>query len=204
MRNHAGLVALTLAGLASVAGLGAADDIALEIRAIRAVEAEGRGNKEATLSWRKLAREPARALPEILAALDGANPIAANYIRSAVETIAQRELDDGGKLPAAELEAFVRDAQHDPRAAGGWRTNCSLAGVDPSTPDRIIPEMLNDPSVEFRRDAVARLLTQAPRQLAAGRQDEARQTLARALAGALDRRSGAGHQERARSSRRKG
>jgi hypothetical protein len=184
MRNHAGLVALTLAALASSTGLGAAADIAPETRAIRAVEAEGRGNKEATLAWRKLAREPARALPEILAALDGANPIAANYLRSAVETIAQRELDDGGKLPAAELEKFVRDTHHDPR--GRRLAYELLAGVDPSAPNRIIPGMLNDPSVEFRRDAVARLLAEAPRQLAAGRQDEARRSLARALSGARD------------------
>src|SRR5712691_6138270 len=115
MRHNAGLLTLTLAALVAWTELGAADDIAPEIRVIRAVAAEGRGNKEATLALRKLARQPARALPAILAALDGANPIAANYLRSAVETIAQREIEDGGKLPAAELEKFVRDTRHDPR-----------------------------------------------------------------------------------------
>jgi hypothetical protein len=184
MRNYAGLMALTLAALVSWTELGAADDIAPEIRAIRAVEAEGRGNKEATLAWRKLARQPARALPEILTALDGANPIAVNYLRSAVETVAQRELEDGGKLPAAELEKFVRDTRHDPR--GRRLAYELLAGVDPSAPDRIIPGMLNDPSIEFRRDAVGRLIEEAPRQLAAGRQEEARQSLTRALSGARD------------------
>src|SRR5258708_16753795 len=183
MRYSAGLFVL-VGLLSSSTGLGAADDVAPEIRVIRAVEAEGRGNKEATLAWRKLARQPARALPAILAALDGANPIAANYLRSAVETIAQRELEDGGKLPAAELEKFVRDTRHDPR--GRRLAYELLAGVEPSAPRRIIPQMPNDPSIEFRRDAVARLLEQAPRQLAAGREEEARRSLARALSGARD------------------
>jgi hypothetical protein len=184
MRHQAGFVVVTVAALMSPTGLGAAEDIAAEIRAIRAVEAEGRGNKEANLAWRKLSRQPARVTPEILAALDGANPIAANYLRSAVETIAQRELENGGKLPAAELEKFMRDTRHDPR--GRRLAYELLARVDPSAPDRIIPGMLNDPSVEFRRDAVARLIEEAAQELAAGRQDEARKLLARALSGARD------------------
>ena len=52
------------------------------------------------------------------------------------------------------LDEFVRDTRHDPR---GRRLAYELiAKVDPSAPDRIIPGMLDDPSVEFRRDAVAR------------------------------------------------
>ena len=36
-----------------------------------------------------------------------------------------------------------------------------LAGVDRFAPDRLIPNMLDDPSLEMRRDAVARLIAQA-------------------------------------------
>ena len=184
MRSIAGNSALILAVLAWQVPSQAADDLAPQIRAIRAIESEGRCSKDAALAWRDLARQPARALPEVLAALDGANPIAANYFRSAVETIAQRELDGGGKLPVAELEKFVRDTRHD--ACGRRLAYELLAGVDATAAGRIIPGMLNDPSIEFRRDAVARLLEQAPRDLAAGRQDEARAVLSRALSGARD------------------
>jgi hypothetical protein len=160
------------------------DELAGPLREIRAVAAEGNGNKEAGLAWRALVKNRAQSLPEILEAFDDANPLAANYLRSAVETIAQRELEAGGKLPAAELESFVRDTNRDPR--GRRLAYELLVGVDPAAPDRLIPGMLHDPGVAFRRDAVARLTEQAPLRLAAGEKEEARKLLVEALSGARD------------------
>lgn len=161
-----------------------ATEIGDQIVLIRAVAAEGRGSENALRAWRELVRNKAQALPEILAALDGANPIAANYLRSAVETIAQREVDAGGQLPAADLEKFIRDTKHDPRARR--LAYEILIGVDPAAPERIIPGMLNDPSGEFRRDAVARLMEQVPQRLAASDETGARKLLKEAMAGARD------------------
>ena len=42
-------------------------------------------------------------LPQILTALDGAGPLAANWLRAAVDTIAERQLESSGELPAVEL-----------------------------------------------------------------------------------------------------
>jgi hypothetical protein len=159
-------------------------ELAGQLRTIRAVAAEGDGNKEAGLAWRELVKSPAKALPEILAAFDEANPLAANYLRSAVETISQREIDKGSNLPAADLEKFIGDTKRDPRARR--LAYELLAGVDPTAADRIIPGMLNDSSVEFRRDAVARLLEQAPKRLATGDKDGTRMLLVEALSGARD------------------
>src|SRR5579859_8139225 len=92
-----------------------ADDVADALRTIRSVAAEGSGNKEASAAWRELVKSSAQALPAILAAFDDANPLAVNYLRSAVETVAQRELEKGGTMPTAALEKFVRDTRHDPR-----------------------------------------------------------------------------------------
>jgi hypothetical protein len=175
---------LIAAVVAFVARAAPQDELAKNLQTIRAVAAEGDGNKEAALAWRALVKSAARDIPEILAAFDEANPLAVNYLRSAVETIVQRELDKGGKLPGADLEKFIGDTKHDPRAR---RLAYELiAGVDPAAAERIIPGMLNDPSVEFRRDAVARLLEQAPRRLAAGEKDAARKLLVEALTGARD------------------
>ncbi|MGE5193142.1 MAG: hypothetical protein ACM3U2_11660, partial [Deltaproteobacteria bacterium] len=154
------------------------------LHTIRAVAAEGNGSKEAAQAWRELVKSRAQALPEIFSAFDDANPLAANYLRSAIETIVQRELDKGGKLPAEDLERFVRDTKRDPR--GRRLAYELLAGVDPSAPDRLIPGMLNDPGIEFRRDAVARLVERASKQLAAGDKDDARRLLVEALSGARD------------------
>src|SRR5437868_14206911 len=152
-------------------------DIAAAVRTIRAVESEGRGNKEATTAWRELAQCKAADLPVIFRAFDGANPLAANYLRSAVETIAQRTLDAGQKLPAAELETFLLDTKHDPR---GRRLAFELlARADPQAPDRIIPRMIDDPSVELRRDAVARLIDAATKLLAGEKVSDATKNDAR-------------------------
>lgn len=170
-----------VAGLAVVA---AAGDLEKPLQAIRDVAAEGRGNKEAQAAWRELATAKARALPEILAALDGANPLAANYLRGAVETIAQREREAGRQLPVAELEKFILDTKHDPR---GRRLAFELlAGVDALAPDRLIPGLLHDPSVEFRRDAVDRLIEKSSQLTADGKPAESKMILTEALTGARD------------------
>ena len=138
---------------------------------LRAVGPNGVGHREATAAWSELARADADKLPEILAGLDGAGPLAANWIRTAVDAIAERQLQQGRTLPAAELEKFVLDKQRDPRArrlAYEW-----LVRVDASAKDRLIPGMLDDPSWEMRRDAVARLIDQAGRDAQAKRTAEA-------------------------------
>jgi hypothetical protein len=168
----------------AVASFATAADIEQQIRAIRAVAPEGRGNQEASAAWRELVRHKAESLPEILAAFDDANPIAVNYLRSAVETIAQRAVEKGESLPVARLEEFIGDTKHDPRSRR--LAYEMLVGVDPSTADRIIPGMLHDPSVEFRRDAVARLIEQASKPLNSGNKDEVRELLADALDAARD------------------
>jgi hypothetical protein len=148
-----------------------------------AVGDKGRGNAEAAKAWREVVQSDAATLPDLLVALNGASPLAANWIRGAIDAIAQRELDRG-KLPTAALEEFVLDTSHAPRArrlAYEW-----LARADKTTPDRLIPGMLNDPSTEFRRDAVARLLAEAgktPESDTAAR----RALYQKALAGARDK-----------------
>lgn len=154
------------------------------VKTIKAVGSEAKGNKEAAKAWKQLAAGDSSSIPAILGALDDANPLAANYLRNAVETIAQRELKQGGTLPTAELEAFVHETRHEPRAR---RLAFELlARVDKTAPERLIPGMLNDPSVELRRDAVQRLITVGTEQLGKDKKEDAKSTLAAALAGARD------------------
>jgi hypothetical protein len=119
-----------------------------------------------------------------LTALDGAGPLAANYLRAAVETIAEREIAAGRTLPSAELETFLLDRSHNPRGrrlAFEW-----LAAVDRSAVGRLIPKMLDDPSVELRRDAVAQVIEAAEKSLAGGDQQAAESALLKALDAARD------------------
>jgi hypothetical protein len=169
------------ASIASAAG----SEIDSLLAKLRAVGGNGAGHREATRAWSELVRADAAKLPEILAGLDGAGPLAANWIRTAVDAIAERQLQQGRPLPAAELEAFVLDKRRDPRArrlAYEW-----LVRVDVSARDRLIPGMLDDPSWELRRDAVARLIDQAGRHAQANRTTEAIAVYRQALASARER-----------------
>jgi hypothetical protein len=119
---------------------------------IRAVGGEGAGNVEAGKAWRELVQLGPDVLLDILQAFDKADPIAANWLRSAVDTIAERELAAKRPLPADKLESFVRDTKHAGAARGlayEW-----LSKVDSTAPGRLLPGMLNDPGQELRREAI--------------------------------------------------
>lgn len=119
---------------------------------IKAVGAEGAGNVEAGKAWAVLVKQGPDVLIDLLTALDDASPRAANWLRSAVDAVAERTVSAGKPLPAGKLEAFVRDTKHSGsgrRLAYEW-----LVRVDASAPERLLPGMLNDPGQELRRDAV--------------------------------------------------
>ena len=153
-RLFSGLILVTASALPAAAG-----ELEPLLRTLQAVGPKGAGNRQATRAWEQLARADAGQLPVILAGLDGAGPLAANWIRTAVDAIAQRQLQRGGRLPAAELERFVLDRRHAPRARR--LAYELLVRADPSAPRRLLAGMLDDPSLELRRDAVARRIEEA-------------------------------------------
>jgi hypothetical protein len=177
--------------LAEMSSLGAASiaradsDFAALIMKIKAVGREGAGNAEASKAWKELVRAGPKSLLIVLAAFDDADTTADNWLRLAVDTIAERALASGGFLPAKELEAFILETQHHPaarRLAYEW-----LARVDSTAPDRLLPGMLDDRSVELRRDAVAMVVKEAKMQLGKKNNTAAISAYRRALSGARDK-----------------
>ncbi len=152
--------------LASALWVHASGKLAESIRVIRAVGLEGSGNVEAARAWRELAATDAVNLPAVLAAMDGANELAANWLRAAVETVAGRQLNAGGKVPVRKLRQFLLETRHDPRARR--LAFDLLARVDPAGADKLLTGMVNDPGPELRRDAVQKIIRQAEQTLAAG------------------------------------
>ncbi len=129
------------------------------IKTILAVGSEGKGNKEAASAWAEIikANNP-DSLLQLLTGMDHADPIAANWLRSAAEVIAGN-LKSGDKLSLNELGAFFLDQSHAPRAR---RFAFELIRkADPQTAESLVPGLLNDPSPELRRDAVAQLMDKA-------------------------------------------
>ncbi len=149
------------AGLA-LAGL--PPEMAEPVRVLRAVGSEGQGNAAASAAWKKLAAGNISTLLPLLEAMDGANDYALNWLRAVVDSVAGRELAAGRKLPQAELNNFLRDTKHSPRAR---RLAFELvARVNPAATDQLLAGMLNDPSLEIRHDAVQKLIDQAGQELA--------------------------------------
>lgn len=110
-------------------------------------------------AFRQVTQLPVSALPTILHHMQGVSILSENWFRAAVDTIAERELARGGELPTAELEKFVLDRAEWPRArriAFEW-----LERVDDTARERLIPTMLDDPSLELRREAVAAQIERA-------------------------------------------
>lgn len=143
----------------------AAVDVPPLVQAINAVGPQGAGHPAAVAALRQLNQADAGQIPQILVGMDGANPLSANWLRAAVEAIAQRELDRGGRLPQAELEAFLAETSHLPQARS--LAYDLILRVDPAAQSRLVPGLLQDPSLELRRQGVASALT-AARQLLDG------------------------------------
>ncbi|HTK73644.1 MAG TPA: hypothetical protein VL371_00200 [Gemmataceae bacterium] len=140
---HSLLVVIALAPAADVTEL--ADRV-------KAVGREGAGNPEAAAAWKELSRRGTDAIVPLLAAIDGASPAAANWLRSAIDAIIERETAAKRPLPAKDLEAFLRDTKH---AGSARRLSFELiCRADPAARERLLPTFLNDPGSELRYDAV--------------------------------------------------
>src|SRR5262245_26049899 len=64
-----------------------ADNLKSAIQAIRQVGPDAKGSAEAAQAWRTLAAAQVEQLPLILGGMDGATPLARNWLRSAVDEV---------------------------------------------------------------------------------------------------------------------
>ena len=145
---------------------------------------EGAGNAEAAKAWGELTSHGAEVILPVLEAMETAGPIARNWMRSAVETVFERELAAKAALPADQIKAFVLDRKNEPNAR---RLAFDLYGkVSPDDAGKLIPGMIDDPSAPLRRDAVGQLLAEGRALLEAGDKEKSLATLTRALDAARD------------------
>ncbi len=146
-----------LAGLLFVAPICHAQDA--EISAVLKVGPEAANNASAATATAALAKSPAAQLPRILAALNQSNDLAANYLRSAIDTIVDRTLTAREGLPVAEIRGFLLDTHNHPRARR--LAYEIIVRVAPEDAAGLLPGFANDPSVELRFDAVELLVKKA-------------------------------------------
>ncbi len=173
-------VAIACAGMVQSAKADVADAIAT----IQAIGPRGEGQQAAVTAAEELQAADASALVEILNALNSANPLAANWLRVSFESIADRTVKSGAEFPQQDVLGFFANHDNDPtarRLAYEWAIT-----VEPALEEQIVPEVLNDPSSDMRRDAVTRLLEQASDLRAEERPFEAVLIYKKALTGATD------------------
>lgn len=156
-------------------------DVSAPLQVIRKVDREGVGNEQATKAWQELSAAKAIELPALLKGMDGANPLAQNWIRAAVGTIEDRE---SKTLPVAELEKFVQDSTHSPEARA--LAYDILNRHAPEKAEALTPQLLNDPGAELRRHPVAKLLEDGDSALAKGDKEAAATAYQKALSSARD------------------
>lgn len=141
--------------------LSAADstEIPAAISTIQKVGREGTGNTQASKAWKILVSHGGKALIPTLIAFQDSSPAAANWLRSAVDAMVQAETLAGRPLPADTLAAFCTETKHAPAAR---RIAYELLEqADKPRAAKMLPEFINDSSLELRRDAIAERMTAA-------------------------------------------
>jgi hypothetical protein len=130
-----------------------------EIGSILKVGPEAANNAEAARAVATLSHARADQLPRLLEAMNAANELAANYLRSAVDTIVDDTLAVGRELPLSAVRSFLLNTANHPKARR--LAYEILARVTPEETGKLLPGFANDPSVELRFDAVELLITAA-------------------------------------------
>lgn len=151
---------------------------------LRKVGSEGAGNAEAASAWSELTALGPEMLVPVLTAMEGSNPLARNWMRTAVEAVFERELAKGATLPGDAIKTFIADRSHEPNAR---RLAFDLyAKLAPEAAAALVAGFADDPSPALRRDAVAKLLADGKARLEAGDNASSLDLLNRALDAARD------------------
>ncbi len=178
------LTVLILIGLLIPEESAHADQIDDAIQILLKVKANGEGNSEAGKALKLFQNADQLAITKVLKAFNQSNDYSANYLLAAFETVADNMLKKSGKLPQKMLEHFILETGNMPRArrvAYEW-----LLKVDPGAETRMIPNMLKDPSPEFRRDSIELLIKQGKKELTQDKKEKAIATFQKSLTGAVD------------------
>ena len=162
-------------------GFARAEPTALE--ALRAVASEGAGNEAASAAWKTIAAGGPDQIQPALKAMNGANPLAQNWLRAAVETLAARA-QSSQSLPTTDLAAFVKDTSND--AAPRLLAYELLLANAPELATSLRPSLLHDPAAELRLFAVADWIERGQTAEKAGDKKAAIAAYREGLAGARD------------------
>lgn len=182
VRGLIAAAALTWTSLVGVAS--APPDLRDALKALATIGREGLGNAEASKAWSRVAKAKPEELTGILRAMQGAGPLAQNWLRAAFDVAAQRALARGESLSVSELESFLLDVDHDPRAR--WLAFDWVKRLNAPHADELLVRLLNDPGADLRRAAVEQAIRRAAELKANGETDRAKESYLLSLQSARD------------------
>jgi hypothetical protein len=188
--NQSGRLSLIIAVLWGVAAVSSAcgqsaatDEVTARLAVIARVGPQGAGSAAAREARDELAKRGVEILPQLLAAMDTSNVIAANWYRSIFEEIVDRGLSQKGTVwPVTFLKEYVSDG----RKSGRPRklVLSLLDRLEPAYRNEWLPTRLDDP--DFRSEAVALALSAGEQALRDQVNDRAKAEFRKAFEYALD------------------
>ncbi len=114
------------------------------------------GSEDLQAAWQAVSKWPASRLPEVLAAADDANPVALNWLRSAIDGMLEQPECE---LPIMELKIIVQDPQRKYASRRiAWEL---LDSADPKLMESIAETLIADPIAVFRRPAIGKRVAYA-------------------------------------------
>lgn len=153
------IVSLTLLALVLSPSSTCRADLQADLATLKQASAVSAADPGAQAAWARLAASKADQLVPLLSAMKGASRSAENWLRSCIDAIAERELSAGRALPMKELHSFLMDRSGAPRAR--WVAYQWIVQVDPDAKQELLAQLLDDPSVDLRFEAVAQVLDRA-------------------------------------------
>jgi hypothetical protein len=174
---------ILLAAIGLASGVHAADDVAEQLAVILHVGPNGAGSAAAKQARDRLAQRDLEILPQLLAAMDTSNVIAANWLRTVYDPLVEKALaDPQTKWPQDFLKEYVSDAKR-----RGRPRELALAILDKLEPKYLtewLPTRLDDP--DFRFEAIAIALSAGDKALAEQKTDQAKVEFRKAFTHARD------------------
>ncbi len=131
------------------------EDLGAALKAVCAVEANGVGHESAVEAMKALNAATIDQVPEILKAMDDANEISQNWLRSAVVSAVGR----GGDLPTDKVKEVLDDKSRS--SMGRLLAFELLTDGNEGLAAEMIPGFIEDPSLPLRHKAVGALLEKA-------------------------------------------
>lgn len=156
-----------------------ADEASELTRQINAISSEALGYPAAVKAVTALSKLNADAIPVVLAAMKQDRPVAANWLRGAVEAIADKARQDGKPISNDTLIAFIETDEHSPKSRSV--AYHLLKQQDEEAALKLVPSFENDASLELRLLAVEKLMNDAQAKVASEQTQEAIATYQQAL-----------------------